>query len=69
MQVFNIKTGVTLTFDLINISWSMVQSRWNTQDTPPNTIFAAMNVKINHNKWANHPCEYPTALPMQEISG
>lgn len=35
---------------LINMSWSTAQSKRNTQDTPPNNIFAAINVKINDNK-------------------
>lgn len=35
---------------LINMSWSTAQSKGNTQDTPPNNIFAAINVKINDNK-------------------
>lgn len=35
---------------LINMSWSL-ESKWNTSGTPPNKIFAAINVRINDNKW------------------
>lgn len=52
-------------FDRLGVSiqhgWSIchcsrAQSNWNPQDTPPNNIFAAMNVKINDNKWPSQPC-------------
>lgn len=35
---------------LINMSRSL-ESKWNTSGTPPNKIFAAINVRINDNKW------------------
>lgn len=48
---------------LINMSQSTAQSKWNTQDTPPDNIFAAINVKINDNKWPSQPHVCPPRTP------
>lgn len=65
-------------FGLLGVSiqhnWSIchrsrAQSKWNPQDTPPNNIFAAINVKINDNKWPSQPHVWPDASSMHEISG
>lgn len=46
---------------IINMSYSL-ESKWNTSGTPPNKIFAAINVRINDNKWHGRLRYGPTVL-------